>query len=276
MIGLRPGWNSCRPSSGGLPQTFLGTANTLHALSASAASHGGFVRDTSATYEGVLWLGLGRLSDAREAFARVGHVGQRRWNLVRMADLLDDRQQMIELLSSHGWAYNPVPFARAGLLRRAHEIMQQPKSSGLGTPHHAVARGEEALAARRFDKAIEELQRGFDLLRARPTNDFYTTAMSLARAWHEVGDTSQELLVLEDAFRTRPPYGFPGLGIAWWIKTQVHLISAYGEASRFEDAEALEDQVRKLLSQADADHPILKRLATRRKEALRSKFPSAR
>jgi hypothetical protein len=227
-------------------------------------SRAGFERDTLATNCGYLWLGLGRLADAHQAFETVGHVNQRLWNLAFMADLLDERREMAELLGRHRWAYNPVPFARAGMFNRAKEIMQAPRVGVVGKPHHAVARGEEFLAARRYDKAIEELQRGFDLLRGRPTSVFYMTAMSLARAWHESGDTSQEILILEDAIRARPPFIAPGPPIAWWIKTQVHLVAAYDEAARTKEANALAGQIRKLLSQADPNHPFVETLARRR------------
>jgi tetratricopeptide (TPR) repeat protein len=241
-----------------------GAVDTLRRLTTSMESRTGFERDALATNRGYFWLGLGRLADARQAFETVGHVSQRVWNLALMADLLDDRRELVELLGRHAWAYNPVPFARAGMFKRANEIMQAPKVGVVGKPQHAVARGEEFLAAKRYDKAIEELQRGFDLLRARPTSVFYTTAMSLARAWHESGDTSQEILILEDAIRTRPPYTSPGTPIAWWIKAQLQLVAAYDEASRTQDADALAGQIRQLLSQADPNHPFVETLAKRR------------
>ncbi len=168
-----------------------------------------------------------------------------------MADLLDDRRQAVELLRANVWAYNPVPFARAGLFRRAHAIMRQPTVGGIGPAHHLCARGEEALAERRYKDAISELQHAFELMKARPSSMFYLTATSLARAWHEAGDTSQEILVLEEAARTRPIYAGAGFSGAWWIKAQTHLVRAYQEASRTAEADALQREIRKLLAHAD-------------------------
>ena len=110
--------------------------------------------------------------------------------------------------------------------------MQQPTAGGLGPPHHLVARGEEAPARGRYKDAISQFRQGFELLKARPSAAFYVTAMSLARAWHETGDTSQEILVLEEAARTLPAYVAPGFPAAWWIKAQTHLARAYREGSR--------------------------------------------
>ena len=220
-------------------------------LSASLASRVGDERDAIGTGLGYWWLAFGRLKEARRAFETVGHVGQRRWNLVIMADLLDDQRQAIDLLNAHGWAYNPIPFARAGLFRRANAIMQQPTAGGLGPPHHLVARGEEALARGRYKDAISQFRQGFELLKARPSAAFYVTAMSLARAWHETGDTSQEILVLEEAARTLPAYVAPGFPAAWWIKAQTHLARAYREGSRTAEAASLEHQVRKWLAHSE-------------------------
>jgi tetratricopeptide (TPR) repeat protein len=162
-------------------------------------------------------------------------------------------------LTRHGWAYNPLPFARAGLFDRAHAIIDDRPAVGANrTARLALARGEEALAAGRLPEAIRLLQNGIDLVRARRHLEFYESSLSLARAWRIAGQSSQALRVLEEAVRERPAYVTPGLAAAWWIKAQVHLARGYRQAGRRQDADALEKQVSFLLSQADADHPWLR------------------
>lgn len=214
-------------------------------------------RDAVATGNGYLWLTLGRLRQARQAFEAVAHLGQRELDLALLADLLDDRASMRMHLRRKGWAYDPVLFARAGLFDRAHEIMQAPSISGPRAAREAIARAEEALSLGRTRDAIDLLERAVAVVRARPHVDFFNASLSLAQAWRDVGSTAQAIRVLEEASQTRPGYRGPGLAGAWWIKTQVWLAHAYRDVGRHVEAAQLEERLGHLLSQADPDHPFL-------------------
>ena len=222
-------------------------------------------RDATATLGGFMWLTLGRLPEARGAFDAGGHQGQRELNLARMADLMDDRSAMLdhlERMERMGWKPNPLLFARAGLFARAREAMQQPIFRRQTASLEALVLGEEALGAGRLLDAISLLQQGIQAVRPIPRNHFYNASLSLSRAWVARGDRSQAVRVLEEAVNERPAYMAPGLPGAWWIKCQVALVEAYRQAGRFQDAAAVDAQVRRLLSHADQDHPFLVRLET--------------
>ena len=220
-------------------------------------------RDAVATSNGYFWLTLGRPLQARQAFEAVGHLGQREWNLARLADLLDDETSMRVHLGRQEWAYNPVPFARAGLFERAHEIMGAPGVSGPRAAREAIAHAEEALTLEQPRKAVALLQRALDVLRARPDVDFFNASLSLAQAWTDLDSPAQAIRVLEEAEQARPSYRAPGLAGAWWIKTQVRLAQAYQTGGRSAEAAQVAHRIRQLLSQADADHPFLQALRSR-------------
>ena len=143
-------------------------AMKLRALASQLNSRVAADRDAMATGTGYLWLTLGRVADARKAFEAVGHVGQRERNLALLADLLDDRASMMRHLERQGWGYNPVPFARAGLVERARQIMKDPTVTGERKAQDAIAKAEPMIGTGRPREAIELLQPAIDMLRARP------------------------------------------------------------------------------------------------------------
>lgn len=184
---------------------------TLTPIATSLETRFSLDRETMATYSGSLWLTVGRIRQARVAFEQVGHVGQRETNLARLADLVDDKQAMIQHTKRVGWIYNPVPLARAGLFDRARRVMQQPSIGSNVAPAFAIARGLEALARNRLQDAITLLQPAVDRLRGRSDAMFYNASMSLAQAWRGAANPSQAVRVLEETVSQRPAYITPGL-----------------------------------------------------------------
>ena len=224
-------------------------------------------RSAFATTNGYFWLSLGRISEARRVFENPSRVNQRELNLANLADAVDDRRQMAVHLTRHGWAYNPAPFARAGLFDRARAIAREPAHGANRALHDAMARAEELLSAGRFREAEALLEPVVVRLRSRPHIDFYNASLSRADAWELAGDQTQALRVLEETVIQPPRYVVPGLSAAWWIKAQVRLVIAYRRAGREPEAAELESSVRSLLSHADADHPLFVTLASGRSTA---------
>jgi hypothetical protein len=50
---------------------------------------------------------------------------------------------------------------------------------------------------------------------------------------------------------------------AWWLRTELQLADLYREMGRVPEAEKVENELRKMLIYADADHPILRELQKR-------------
>jgi DNA-binding winged helix-turn-helix (wHTH) protein/tetratricopeptide (TPR) repeat protein len=218
-------------------------------------------RSAYATTNGYFWLSLGQIREARRVFETPSRVNQRELNLANLADAIDNRRQMAVHLTRHGWAYNPAPFARAGLFDRARAIAREPAHGANRALHDAMARAEELLSAGRFRETEALLEPIVVRLRTRPHLDFYNASLSRADAWEKAGDHAQALRVLEETVVQPPRYVVPGLSAAWWIKAQVRLVIAYRRAGRDTEAAELESRVRTLLSQADADHPLFATLA---------------
>jgi DNA-binding winged helix-turn-helix (wHTH) protein/tetratricopeptide (TPR) repeat protein len=230
------------------------TAERLRAIEVTIATRSEALRDALATTNGMFWLALGRVADARRVFQLGGHAGQIELNLSRIPELFDDWAAVIEHLDRMEWAHNPVPFAQAGLFERAGDIIAGGYSWG---PDRQVARGLEAGAAGRFSEATRELQQAVDMLRDRPTDAFYIASLALADVWAAAGNGAQVIRVLEETVATAPAYGTTGPAGAAWIKAQVRLARAYREAGRSDEADGLAVQVRALLSLADPDFPLL-------------------
>jgi DNA-binding winged helix-turn-helix (wHTH) protein len=235
---------------------------TLSQLTTTLSSRASGERDAFATTHGFMWLSIGRMKEAQTSFEAVGHFGQRATNLSHLGDLVDDLPRVRSHLNKLEYAYNPAPFARAGLFDRARAIMGAPGVGSHRSAYRAIALAEDALASGRFDDAIPQFQLAADQLRRARDRYFYNTLISLARAWQGAGNASQAVRALEEAAKERPPYMGPGLPAAWWIKARVLLARAYRAVGRHADADRAAAEVRQDLRFADPDHPFLRALAT--------------
>jgi len=79
----------------------------------------------------------------------------------------------------------------------------------------------------------------------------------LALAFERRGEPLEAIRVLEAASQERL------LELAWdaqygvfWLRIQAHMARLYRQLRRSEDARKIENQLRRILAYADADHPI--------------------
>ena len=85
----------------------------------------------------------------------------------------------------------------------------------------------------------------------------------LARAWAGKGELGKAIAVLETPSRhivrmaRTPTYN------AEWLQTRDQLAQLYQQVGRFQDADAVDAELRALLAVADDDHPIKRRLLQR-------------
>ncbi len=235
----------------------VSTAERLRAIEATIPSQSEALRDALATTNGTFWLVVGRIEDAKRVFELIGHTGQFEVNMSKIASVFDDHAAVVKHLDRIEWAHNPVPFAQAGLFDRANEIIAGGCSRGSA---RLLTRGLEAAAAGQILDATKALQQATDLLRDRHGDGFYIASRALADVWESAGNPLQVIRVLEETVVAPPNYGETGPAGVAWIKAQVRLVETYREAGRFEAADALEAQVRRLMAVADADHPFFRDL----------------
>lgn len=219
-------------------------------LSAKIDAQVSFERDAMATMSGYMWLMFGRVGQARAAFHKVGHTGQREMNFASMADLLDDRAAMAAHLSKIEWSYSPAWFAKAGLFDRAQSMLRRPVLHQ--ELHENIwARGEQAMAEGRLQRAIELIQQTVELQRPRRDVGFYSASWSLVAAWRAAGQPTQVLRVLQETVAESPVYGAPGPSTAWWLMAQMRLADEYKSRGRLDDARSIERTMGPMLSHAD-------------------------
>ncbi len=81
----------------------------------------------------------------------------------------------------------------------------------------------------------------------------------MAKACERQGDTSAALQVLESASanRARVNYYISIVGGPFWMRDEMDLAQLYRRLGRIQDAEKIENELRKLLAYADPDFPLL-------------------
>ena len=155
-----------------------------------------------------------------------------------------------------------IPFGmsllvREGMLRKAEALAQKykdwrPQFRQEAMGELLLARGDTASGARLLRAGLSE-----ERDHAYPT--YFFGVDSLARAYEREGNLPAALEVLETASadRVRANGPFKMSGATLWMQDQVDLARVYRSVGRVRDAERLEDELRKLLTYADPDYPML-------------------
>ena len=170
----------------------------------------------------------------------------------------------------------PILLARLGPLSRAEEVKEEVtsrlRSSRLTAAKRKgdikIMQGELARAKGVTSEAIDALEEGL----ASPCNRSvaYLGAESLAQIWLGQGEIEKALLVLEThssrlekvhaAFSSWEP------AILFWMRLRLLLADVYRQTGQKREAQEVEAELSKLLSQADPDHPFLPLYAGRAKQ----------
>ena len=124
-----------------------------------------------------------------------------------------------------------------------------------------MAWGELALRRGETAEAIDRIERGLELTSLDGTIDFYLGSESLATAWQRLGNETQALRVLEDAAQLKARYRNRELtGAFGRFRVQARLAREYRKLGRVQEAEAIEAELLRMLTYADADHPIVRQI----------------
>jgi len=234
---------------------------------------------------GLLYLLLGRFKDAEKWIQQLEDPMQRETDLAMIAFDRGDRATMARHLlslrraSEHRMVRLPFLLLRAGALSEAEkEIMAlarlAPKERlRLGTAitpaYFDIAKGDLALMSGREQAAVHLLRRGlknFD----RPKVGISLTSsgaslmgtVSLARALEEEGDLAEAAEVLErlTETKTRAILLYCCDNGSLWMRSQLELARVYRRMGRLEDAQKIENELRRALAQADSDYVLLREL----------------
>ena len=146
---------------------------------------------------------------------------------------------------------------REGMLRQANALAQ--KYSDWRPQYRNDAMGELLLAQGKTLSGTRLLRAGLDEQRNHAYPTYFLGADSLARAYERESNFSAALEVLETASadRVRANGPFKMSGATLWMQDQMDLAQLYRRLGRDKDAEKIEDELRKLLTYADPDYPML-------------------
>jgi tetratricopeptide (TPR) repeat protein len=222
-----------------------------------------------AIYAGLLYLALGKTQAAQEVFQKLRPEVERSTMLAVVALANDDsrllRFHMAEFLRKNK---SPYPnglriwlMIRAGMLEEAEQFVARRRSDHTSELYVPLLEGELHLARGQKAAAIERLEEAFRTTRQTGTPIFFLGAESLAKALDEGGRADEALHVLESASHQRVrAYVRPRPSGYFWLRIEVALAKLYRKLGKIEQAQTTENKLRRTLSEADMEHPILTKL----------------
>ena len=151
-----------------------------------------------------------------------------------------------------------VVMGRSGLWDRVETKMRgSPPDAGI-----EVLQGELAIARGHTKRGTVLLEKGLEGLRTFPVGAFYLGSETLARAYEKQGDLDAALRVLKRASDAKQKAAYScaatgGMSGEWWLRDELQLADLYRKIGRVPEAEQVENELRKMLIYADADHPIV-------------------
>ena len=239
---------------------------SLARLEGSLNGRLGRERDAYATMVGFSYLAFGRIAQSGRAFRHAASP-VRQLNLAMQALALgDDAQARRWLLQirQHSSA-RPAMFARVGLLTEAKRGLDAMPLSEHAEGVVEVTRGLTAARQGQTGIATASLRRGVELLRFSGEPEYFLATEALARIWITGGETDRAISLLNDAVGQRArTYGAAQWTGSYWIKLHADLAAYYRRLGHLEDGRRLKTTLQTLLTDADADHPFTKAIATAR------------
>lgn len=184
--------------------------------------------------EGLAWI----------SFLTGDHARARKW-LDRSIALSDHFPMNMPLLTRVGMAQQA-----SALSKTYKQWPPQWRNASLG--EFLVSQGRTA-------SGIRLLQDGTSQARLHAHPSYFLNAETLAQAYESTGNFASAVEVLESATANRiHAYGpFDMLAASFWMRDELDLAHLYRRLNRVKEAQAIENELRKLLAYADADYPIL-------------------
>ena len=252
----------------GYEEWLKGNINQAHAdlLQFERTAH---VKDADSM--GFFFLAFGELAKAEKYFQDVPDPSDREQGLAIVAFVRDNwpdvRKHLVRAGHISSRSSAAVLMARAGYFAQTAEILRDPEPEP-GAINPVIAKGEFALARGDTAQAVRLFE---DVLTRRPLGGgiIFFGYESLAKVYRKQGRMDDALHLLQQASARKPrTYSNPIGGLAtfaWnWMRTEAQLADVYREMGRVSEAEKVEEELSKLLTYADPDHPILHELQNRK------------
>lgn len=221
------------------------------------------------TCAGLLYLGLGRFQAAESAFQTIPGRAQRAYLMAALSYARGDRpamrRQMEEYVSlTRSSAAIALPthlMIRAGLFSAAEKQLAKRVKEPFSTHHVPALLGQLAMARGRRGEALRLLQQGRQLLQQTGSPNYFFSAMTLAQALEQQGQLQQALEVLELASKQQTrTFQIPRPAGAFWLLAEMELARMHRRRGNIHDAKRVEGRLLKLLSYADAHHPMMEEI----------------
>lgn len=211
-----------------------------------------------------IYIGLGRRQDTLRVADRLPQALRTHWRLVAAATWEDWPTFERELESSKLFldpaTSNGFLLAWAGQTARAERVVAELRRRRQGSWElHDEMEGQIRVRQGRYSEGVALLA-PLTLPEVRPNLHSYEFA---ARAHWRLGDVTAAVALLEPLDEQR----FLAVSSPWsvssWARCRLLLADIYRDLGRVAEARKVEDDLRRLLSMADIDHPLVRKLAER-------------
>jgi tetratricopeptide (TPR) repeat protein len=219
-------------------------------------------RDWFAKHVSLFYLELGQISRARAVARTMSVPAERQLQLAIVAYIAGDEKSFGEYMQTAD-SVTDGPLI-AWFLSRAHHLEASTRRIAeldltVDLPLVDTLRGELALEEGRTADAVSLLRTGIDGLWGlrRATGPIFRATDSLSAALERQADFTGAILALERLTPDRAgayPFG------AWWMRSQARLAELYMQVGRRDDAQAVVEDLERLLVVADSDFPLVTRV----------------
>jgi tetratricopeptide (TPR) repeat protein len=214
----------------------------------------------------VMYLTLGQFQDAR-VLLNDRDISPHMLALLNLYTGMDS--DLTDYLAVADATYETaILFARSGRPEEAERLLsdsmirESAQRPFLVQYWEPIAMGEVALARGQQEAALGKFDQLANIPAIYPTPYYFMGIVSHANALEALGDVESAIKVLERAaVIKRSTVFWPGATM-FWMNSQAKLIELYRKSGESGKAADVEAQLRSLLALADADHPVLRALAS--------------
>lgn len=166
------------------------------------------------------------------------------------------RENLAQYFRLRGGMLARMLLARSGFVAEAEKGLDPRPTSETGPMK--ILRGQIALARGRTEEAIGLLDEGISIVRTWGDGRFFLGSQALAEALERQGNLSRAVQVLEASSREKQRAVANGSAAPqFWMWNEMRLAQLYRRMGRVAEAGRIEEELKRLMAVADADHAIL-------------------